>query len=258
DVHVVYNDARLDAPDAAAYDVHTYQDTDVTTSHHLTTSGLRDVLYDDVDFLHFVGHVTEHGLVCSDGVLDVRTLARTGVKAFFLNGCRSYEQGRALLTAGAVGGIVTVDDVADATAGGVGSDAAVLLDAGYALYAVLDVLSRTGVPADRYTVLGDGTFSVRRTVTSGPILYDFDTDAYAPGADPIPFTVRCYPYDENSMGAVVSHSFSDAASHVQSASPRHATITREELSDYLADPGIPTLVDGDLYLTDDLSVDDFP
>ncbi|WP_336036026.1 hypothetical protein [Halobacterium yunchengense] len=257
DVHVVYNDARLDGSDESAYDTHPYQETEVTTWRNLGTAELREVLYDDADFLHFVGHVTEAGMVCRDGVLDARTLARTGVAAFFLNGCRSYEQGRALLTAGAVGGVVTVDDVADVNACQVGRTVATLLDAGYSLYATLETLERTGLDAERYTVLGDGRFAARKTVSSSPILFEFETAKIDPDADRLPLSIYRYPSEQNSVGAVTTYTYIDAASRVQSASVTETTVEWAELAAYLDDSGIPTLLDGDIRLTDDLSVADF-
>ena len=257
DVHVVYNDARLEASEQPAYDIHSYRETSVTTSQNLTTSQLRSVLQSDVDFLHFVGHVTDAGMVCPDGALDVRTLVNTGVSAFLLNGCRSYEQGRALLTAGAVGGIVTVDDVADATAGRVGETVGALLAAGSPLYAILDGLKRVGISPGRYSILGDGTFAVRRSQSGSANLLVVNTDAADADADAIPITTYHYPKGENGMGSVASYRHATAAPVVHSTSPRQMTIPRENLDEFLADSGIPVVLDGDLRFTDDLSAAEF-
>jgi hypothetical protein len=257
EVHVVYNDARLDASDDVDYDVHTYGETTVSTSQNLSTTGLRDVLQADVDFLHFVGHVTADGMLCSDGVLDVRTLADTGVNAFLLNGCRSYEQGRALLTAGAVGGIVTVDDVADETAGAVGRSVSMLLDAGFPLYAVLDVLELTGVRTDRYTILGDGTLSLRRNASGAPILLEIDSAEWTQASDGLPATIHHYPTGAHGLGGMTAYNAVPAESVVQSARVTETAIPRENLDEFLADSGIPVVLDGALRFTDDLSVADF-
>jgi hypothetical protein len=215
DVHVVYNDARLEAAETTAYAAHPVSSTDVTVSRSLTTSELHDVLTSDTDFLHFVGHVTERGMVCPDGDLDVRTVPDTGIGAFFLNGCRSYEQGFALLTAGAAGGIVTVDDVEDELAGAVGRDAAVLLDAGYPLYAVLDALDRAGHDASRYTVLGHPTLALRRPTSSAPLLH-----VLAPSTDSdgdLPVTTRGYPRGESGLGGICAVNHFDGPSRLFSA-----------------------------------------
>ncbi|MCD2198911.1 hypothetical protein LPA44_03225 [Halobacterium sp. KA-4] len=257
DVHVVYNDARLDASDETAYDTHQTAETNVRVSYSLTTGELREALYEETDFLHFVGHVTDNGMVCPDGTLDTRTLARTGVKAFFLNGCRSYEQGRALLTAGSVGGIVTVDDVADDVAGRVGHDISLLLDSGFPLYAVLDVLDRTGMPAERYSILGSGTLAFRRDPGGTPVMYDFDTDELDADSDTASVTVQQYPYDENGMGSFVVPSYTAVDGVIADGRTRRNPTPYSELERLLDTSPIPIILDGELRYTSNLTMADF-
>ncbi|WP_353634686.1 hypothetical protein ABSL23_03245 [Halobacterium sp. NMX12-1] len=257
DVHVVYNDARLDASDETAYDTHQTAKTNVRASYGLSTAELREALYEDVDFLHFVGHVTESGMVCPDGTLDTRTLARTGVKAFFLNGCRSYEQGRALLTAGSVGGIVTVDDVADDVAGRVGRDVSMLLDNGFPLYAILDVLDRVGVAADRYSILGSGTLAFRQSASGTPVLYELDSGAATAGSDAFPVTGRYYPCNENGIGSLYSSSYTDADTTVAHGGVHRETVSRAQLRRWLDSSPSPILLDGELRYTPNLTMADF-
>jgi len=257
DVHVVYNDQRIDAPDELAYDNHPIAETDVTVSRSLTTTELRDALLSETDFLHFVGHVTERGMVCPDGELDARTLPTTSVGAFFLNGCRSYEQGFALLTAGAAGGVVTVDDVEDENAGQVGYQTAMLLDAGFPLYAVLDALGHAGANPARYTLLGDPTFALRRNSSGASVLYSFDAGAAADDVDPVPLTTLNYPIGENGLGAQWTSNHTTSDSYAANATARAETIPRDELRRYLDIHPNPTLVDGELRLTDSLSMADF-
>ncbi|MGB9964592.1 hypothetical protein [Halobacterium hubeiense] len=255
DVHVVCNDARLAAGDETAYDTHETAATNVRVSEDLSTTELRDALYEETDFLHFVGHVTEAGMVCPDGALDTRTLARTGVSAFFLNGCRSYEQGRALLTAGSVGGIVTVDDVADDVAGRIGHHASLLLDHGVPLYGVLDVLRRTGLPADRYAILGSGTLAFRRAPGGAAATYAFDTDDAR--ADAVPVAVQRYPTGENGMGAFVTPDYAAVDGVVADGGVHRSRISRSELERLLETSPMPVLLDGELRYTPDLTPADF-
>jgi hypothetical protein len=262
DVHVVRNDARLEVGDETAYDVHQTAETTVRESHSLTTSELRAALSEDTDFLHFVGHVTEAGMVCPDGALDTRTLAGTGVSAFFLNGCRSYEQGRALLTTGGVGGIVTVGrngphirgDCADES---VGRSVAMLLDAGYPLYAVLDVLDLVGARRDRYAILGSGTLAFRRNASGAPILNAFDTGEFDAGVDPIPMTTRYYPYGENGMGAFIDLTYAAEDAVLASGNVRRERMPRSELDRHLDASPAPVVLDGDLRYTSNLTMADF-
>ena len=258
DVHVVYNDARIDAPEETPYGFHPTAETDIRTSHSLTTRELREALREDTDFLHFVGHVTHGGMVCPDGELDVRTLAKTGVSAFFLNGCRSYEQGRALLTAGSVAGIVTVDDVLDANARRIGRQAAMLLDAGFPMYGVLDVLQGAGLDTSRYTILGSNVLALRKSPSGASVIYDFATADFDGDTGPLPLTTHDYPYGENGLGAFVTPNHTTADARLLAANSLSTNIPREELERYLRINPVPTLVDGDLHLTDDLSMDDFP
>jgi hypothetical protein len=278
DVHVVYNDERLDAPDELAYDVHETEETAVRASRSLTTADLRDALTTETDFLHFVGHVTERGMECPDGALDVRTLPTTGVGAFFLNGCRSYEQGFALLTAGAAGGIVTVDDVEDEVAGSVGRDAAMLLDAGFPLYGVLDALGQTGTDTSRYTVLGDPTLALRRNPSGMAGLWageaaaratdvggdgrdgeDGDGEGGNDGTDEAggSFTISRYPNGENGVGAMTSTNYGPPRTQLGSAEPSEHELSREEVASLLADESFPIHLDGQLRRPRDLSPDDF-
>jgi hypothetical protein len=257
DVHVVYNDARLDAPDETPYGAHPTAETTVRTSHSLTTRELSAALREDTDFLHFVGHVTDDGMVCPDGELDVRTLATTGVSAFFLNGCRSYQQGHALLTAGSVAGIVTVDDVLDADASTVGRQVAMLLDDGFPMYAVLDALAVTGVETDRYAILGDGTCAFRRSTSGTPLLYEFDTDTFDGHTDPVPVTARYYPYGENGLGGLVTPNYATAGKLLGNAGVQTEYVPREELERTLDVTTTSLVVDGRLARPAHLSMDDF-
>ncbi|MCG1004246.1 MULTISPECIES: hypothetical protein [Halobacterium] len=257
DIHVVYNDARLEASDETAYDIHPASETDVRVSHGLSTAELREALYAETDFLHFVGHVTDDGMVCPDGVLDTRTLAKTGVKAFFLNGCRSYEQGRALLTAGAVGGIATADDVSDDDAGRAGHAVSMLLDSGFPLYAALDVLGRTGLRRDRYAILGSGTLAFRASETGTPFLYETDTAAFDADTDPIPVTGRYYPYGVHGIGAFVHSTYATTDAIIASGRVRCEQLPRADLERSLDVSPHPMLVDGELRYTPNLTMADF-
>jgi hypothetical protein len=257
DVHVVYNDARLRQGDPSLYDSHPFRETNIRVSHGLSVTELREALYEEVDFLHFVGHVTDDGMVCPDGTLDTRTLAKTGVKAFFLNGCRSYEQGRALLTAGSIGGVVTVDDVMDEAAETAGETFATLLGAGFPLYAILDVLGRTGTRMDRYTILGDGTFAARQSQTGAVLLHSLDTAEIAGATGAWPITIRHYPYGLEGIGSIVSYSHTDTPADVYSASVRETTLPEAARGALFDESNILLLVDGEVHFTDDLSVEQF-
>jgi hypothetical protein len=125
-----------------------------------------------VDFLHYVGHATPDGLECPDGrMLDVATVAETGVTAFCLNACQSYTQGRRLIEAGALGGVVTHGDVGDEMAHRVGGTLARLLNNGYSLAAALDVAGETHPVGAQYGTVGAGQISLAQGGSAGPCLW---------------------------------------------------------------------------------------
>jgi hypothetical protein len=129
-------------------------------------------LESDVDFLHYVGHATPDGLECPDGrMLDVATVAETGVTAFCLNACQSYTQGRRLIEAGALGGVVTHGDVGDEMAHRVGGTLARLLNNGYSLAAALDVAGETHPVGAQYGTVGAGQISLAQGGSAGPCLW---------------------------------------------------------------------------------------
>ena len=256
-VHVVYNDARFRDAETGGYGGHELDETVVRVSENLSTSELRAALAEDTDFLHFVGHVTDDGMVCHDGELDTRTVARTGVDAFFLNGCRSYEQGRALLTAGSVGGIVTVDDVNDVEASRAGNAFALLLDAGFPLYAAVHALEATDIDRERYTILGNHVFAFRQSANGPAALYSFDTSRVDGDADEIPATARYYPYDNHTVGTHVTTTYSTEEPMVSNAVKRTELLPRAQFEQFLENESTPTIVDSTLRNTTDVSLEEF-
>lgn len=178
-VTVVVNDSEMVEGDSVAeiYALGELSSFDVTVLEGLARTELRDSLANGTGLLHYIGHVDDRGFECSDGFLDAGTVTSVGVEAFFLNACTSYRQGRALVTAGATGGIVTVEDVFDGTAARIGTTVARLLGQGFSLGAALKLCKRTtGFPTEEYTVVGDGGVRLTQNETGVPIVYHLAWD----------------------------------------------------------------------------------
>ncbi len=163
---------------------------DVTFYEGLTTDRLELVLGSDIDFFHYIGHVTEEGFECTDGVLDVSTLERVDVDVAFLNACRSYEQGVELIRKGAVAGVVTLDDVVNSGAVRIGSTMARLLNFGFPLRSALTVAKDRSIVGSQYLVVGDGNADISQAWGYVPLVaeaesIDPDTAAEA-GGEPGP------------------------------------------------------------------------
>jgi hypothetical protein len=181
-VTVVCNDPEMgEEPDAVAARYRSAGDGRLSVDRRdgVTTAALRQVLASESDFLHYVGHVDASGIQCADGTLDARTLEEVGVEAFLLNACTSYEQGMALVDAGAVGGVVTLADVVDDSAAAVGSTLARLLDSGYPLRPALEVARHASHAGDDYLMVGDGTLQVAETQGTALEMYRLRRDGEA-------------------------------------------------------------------------------
>ena len=152
--------AMLDETREGIYGLRDVVDFDVTVHHCTSVADLREVLQQDINFFHYVGHIDDDGFECTDGHLNAATLECTGVESFLLNACRSYDQGRALVDAGAKGGIVTLREVFNHRATSFGRQAARFLNQGYPLGATLSLLGYASLPTDRYTVVGAPRYSL--------------------------------------------------------------------------------------------------
>jgi hypothetical protein len=178
DATVVCNEAAMEAElddvVADAYGTRSEFPFDVTVRRNVTTQELAALLGTDTDFLHFVGHIDDEGVRCPDGHLDLRTVDPVGVEAFFLNACRSYTHGRALVEHGAIGGIVTLGEVVNLGAVRIGSTIARLLDCGFPLGAAVELARPESVVGIEYTVLGDSTLTIARTESDTPHVLGVD------------------------------------------------------------------------------------
>lgn len=175
EIAVVCNDSHMGAERDAVdrtYGDRTDRSFAVDVHRDLSSAAFAEVLADDYDLLHYVGHIEDGGVRCADGLLDVGTLEAVGVDAFVLNACRSYDQGVALVDGGAIGGIVTLSDVVDVGAVRIGRDVARLLNCGFPLHAALDVARDASVVGAEYTVVGDGSLTVTQCESGVPLLHD--------------------------------------------------------------------------------------
>lgn len=94
------------------------------------------------------------GLQCADGILDLATLPPGRYPAFFLNGCQSYYQGWELAKNGSVGGLVSLEPIANDAAIPAGTLIANLLAYGCTFSQTLAGLVQR--PALEYTAISDG------------------------------------------------------------------------------------------------------
>ena len=182
--------------------------------------------------------------------VDAASLSSVGVAAFFLNGCRSYRQGAPLIEAGAVGGEVTLGDVINSGAVWMGGALARLLDAGSTLRSALSVARFESIVGGQYTVVGDGSFTLRQADGGVPFSCSVETH----GARFL-LEVTSHPTRSHSMGSLIKpHVDSVRENYLLDGSLGIFHVSREELASFFSMADIPLSIDGRMRWSDDVSI----
>lgn len=139
---------------------------DVSVTRNATRAELADVLTSmgDTDFFHYIGHVRDGTqFVCTDGALSFDQIAATTTppRVFLLNGCSSYELGRAFIDAGLRRDHHSAPDRqrrGDAHR----PEHRPVRQPGFSPRSALAIVQRYGRADDKYMVLGDGAIRLHR------------------------------------------------------------------------------------------------
>ena len=251
-VTLVCNDeAMLEEVDEELYGFFDMLTFEMRRHRDLTKEELRSVLATETSFLHYVGHVEDEGVQCADGYLDLRTLSETGVEAFLLNGCRSYEQGQALVDAGAFGGVATLTSVSNAKATTTGRHLAHLLDAGFDFHGALDVIRRIRISRQNYVVVGDGRVTISQSDSGTPLL--LTCDERGPGQ--VTVTYHEYPTATFNVGSMTRPYIEENGTQYLAVGEMATfTVSYERLVERLSDHRIPIVVDGELWWTNSIDL----
>ncbi|AXG10940.1 CHAT domain-containing protein [Haloplanus rubicundus] len=251
-ITVVCNDPRMADERDVVDEVYASRDElpfDVRVHHDLTRAELREVLSAEADLLHYIGHIDGEGFECADGKLDATTLTAAGPDAFLLNACQSYEQGSALIDAGAIAGIVTLSDVINSGAVRMGRMLARLLNRGFTVGSALEVARGDSIIGDQYTIIGDSSLSLARTDGGPPnvcVVRRRSGDRYE-------LEWQTHPSTSFGMGSlVIPHLDGVDEHHLWSGDSRTFDLTREELRQFLSLETVPVKIDGSLVWSDEL------
>lgn len=252
-ITIVLNDARMSQERSLvdrAYGNRENLPFDVTIRQDLTVAELRAELQRDRSFLHYIGHTERDGFECVDGKLDAATLEETDVDSFLLNACRSYRQGLHLIEAGAIGGIVTLNDIVNDGAVRIGETVACLLNAGFPLRASLTIARDESILGGQYIVVGDGGMTVTQAPSRTPILPSVSKDG-----DEFAVDIRTYATDDAGLGSVfMPHLSSSTEYFLSSGDIATFRVSGDELAAFFELENFPVKHAGSLYWSGSLSV----
>ena len=224
---------------------------DVTVHYELSTDELEAVLETDTDFLHFIGHIDDDGMQCSDGTVDASLLETSGAKAFLLNGCQSHDQGLHLIEAGSIGGIVTHDDVVNTGAVSVGSTIARLLNRGYPLYAAVEIARKKSVVGEQYHIVGDGLIAIAQSKVGSPEICSVTVES-----GQILINMYTYMSVRVKKGGVYVPSVDDINSyHIVPSRTGWIPVTKTQLRELFRIDNVPVLIDDEIQWSADVNVE---
>lgn len=254
-INVVENDPRMseerDLVDAV-YGDRDDLSMDVTVLEDLTTEELAAVLRADADFFHYIGHTDRDGFRCSDGKLDVGTMDAVGVDTFLLNACNSYHQGQALVENGAIGGIVTLNEIVNSAAVEVGELVARLLNAGFPLRAALTIAREESYVGAQYIVVGDGGVTVAQPASGAPNMVDV-----VEIGDSYEVEMQTFATDDHGLGTVITPYISDNDEYyINSGTIDSFEVSPSELHQFLQLEEIPVRFEGDLCWSTSLTLEE--
>ncbi|WP_115864447.1 hypothetical protein [Halorussus litoreus] len=249
-VDVVCNDDRMREEDVVGdiYGTRDLYEFNVTVHNDVTTAGLRNLLKSDTDFLHYIGHVDDHGIRCIDGMLDVSTIEESGVRAFILNGCRSYEQGEQLVEKGSQVGVVTLTKVGNEPATDVGTELARLLNYGLTFAGAVAVIMED--KQRQYTVLGDGGVELVKTKCGIPLVIHIERNGSGYSTE-----FHAHATTNYSMGSLMSNKFGNSPVRTLGSSVLQKQFDSDGLRECLNSGKNPVKVDGELFWSDEISID---
>jgi len=206
-------------------------DFDVTIHSSLTRRELREVLTAETDLVHYIGHVDQRGLQATDGYLDARTIEEVGMTAFVLNGCRSFRQGQALVDAGAIAGIVTLENVHNSLATEVGTNIARLLNRGWPLDMAVELVKDDALVGRHYIVVGDGSVEIASSDSGNPTVSLINSRELSEDFD---LTIRAYATRVRHLGAIYVPFIADNQRYYLASGELDTfTVSSEQLAEFL-------------------------
>jgi hypothetical protein len=249
DITVIINDKQMSQEGTIVDDIYNSRDqlSLTTESHHqLTVEELREVLHQDHDFLHYIGHVDERGFRCSNGQLNTTDLNSISVRTFLLNACKSYQQAIGLIESGAAAGIATTDPVLNSGAERIGKAVARLLNLGYPLISALKIAKSQSIMGENYIVIGDGSVNLTQATSGIPSLCDIQPDG-----DDFRAIYKTFLTKSKGLGSItIPYAKNNNKYFLTSGRTGEFNMTRNELLRFISMGEMPITIDSSIYWGD--------
>ncbi len=221
---------------------------------NLSVDELETVFATETDFLHYIGHLTDDGFVCRDGGLDIKDVDDVAVDTFLLNGCRSYEQGKQLIEAGSIGGIVTYSHIGNKSATTIGRLIARLLNRGFSLRSALTLAREHQIVGNQYLVVGDGSVEIAQSENGTPMKCSIESGSID---DDFEVKLTTYPTLEQGMGSLYRPYIDEIQPYFLTGGDLPTfTLSDDSLSQFLRLEQVPVLFENDLGWSTEFEVDD--
>ena len=222
---------------------------DVDCRFDVSTDELRKLLAENNDVFHFIGHIDGFGFQCSDGVLDAETIEETDATILLLNGCRSHDQGIALIEAGANAAVVSLGDVGNEGAVEVGEMLARLLYYGFSVGSTMNIVrNHTSIGSD-YNIVGNPNTEVAQCEPGMPVVYHLE--GIPENKSHIEIKPVMYPTRIHSIGSVMEFYFPNYnRRHIAVGECGRHSVKMSDLYQELATHPQPLVIDGNLIWSD--------
>lgn len=224
---------------------------EVNVNRRLTCNELENILKSDIDFFHYIGHVDESGFECVDGYFDASNIERTGIDIFFLNACSSYYQGKSLIRAGSIAGVVTHQEVINSGAERIGESLAMLLNRGFPIQPALDIAKNQSIMGGHYLVVGDPGINITQTESGIAVMCDLKSQN-----EKYKLEYNTFPTQQKSIGSLtIPFITKNNEYYLSSGITGNFSLEKSELNDFLKKENMPILYKNSLEWSESFELD---
>jgi hypothetical protein len=253
DITVVCNDEEMREELDSAAEIYGDRDdlrVNITSKFGVSTDELRELLAEDSDMFHFIGHIDGLGFQCPDGILNAEIVDEIGATTVLLNGCRSHDQGVALVEAGARAAVVSLADLWNAGAVEVGETLAKLFHYGLSVGHTMEIVREHTSLGRDYVVLGDPGVTLAQCENVLPTIFHIGQCEEKDG-DKLNVETHAYPIRGHNIGATFQTYLPESRGyHIGVGISCEIRVTFDSLRRAFNPVTEPLIVNGELTWTD--------